>query len=87
VTPVGAGKAVTRPAVWFARTIARGLTTIGLSWHCHPHREADLDDRYPAGSPDPAPDPRWRDDMPSVARLTPDELLWQAELEQGGPRT
>ena len=24
----------------------------------------------------------FRDDLPSLARLTPDELLWQAELDQ-----
>lgn len=88
MTLVGAGRAVARPAIWLLRGILRGMTIIGLSMHGRPYQEADPEAAAPRPVPIPAPritetTPRTglRDDLASIASLTPDELLWQAELE------
>jgi hypothetical protein len=85
MTPAGGWKAVTRPARRLARSLIKGITVIGLSMHGRSYREAE-----PVSTPAPIPAPRvaettprtgFRDDLISGTHLTPDELLWQAELE------
>jgi hypothetical protein len=89
VTLTAVCKALLRPARAVARHVGRGLTAIGLSMHGRPYHEADADLPDPEPVPVPAPRiaeamsrTRYRDDLASAARLTPDELLWQAELDQ-----
>ena len=87
MTLVGAGRAAARPIRWLARNFARALTAIGLSMHGRPYREVDAE-LDPVKTPVPVPPAAeaartgFGDDLASVARLTPDEVLWQAELDQ-----
>lgn len=93
MTLVGVCKAMLRLARRLARHAGHGLTAIGLSMHGRPYHEADADLPGPEPGPEPVPAPApriaeatprtgYRDDLASAARLTPDELLWQAELDQ-----
>lgn len=92
MTLVGAGRAIARAIGWLARNFARALTAIGLSMHGRPYRDVGPGPATPDPDPVKAPVPvppaaeaaqtGFRDDLPSAARLTPDEVLWQAELDQ-----
>jgi hypothetical protein len=87
MTLVDAGRTIARPLCWLARNFARALTAIGLSMHGRPYRDVDADPD-PVKAPVPVPPAAeaartgFRDDLASVERLTPDEVLWQAELDQ-----
>jgi len=96
MTLVGAARTAARTIRWLARNFAHALTAIGLSMHGRPYRHVDAGpvisgpdpDSDPVKAPVPIPlaaeasSTGFRDDLPSVARLTPDEVLWQAELDQ-----
>lgn len=82
MTLVDTWKALTRPAVWLARHATRGLTAIGLSMHGRPYQDTATGPTTQEADSAEAVRTKFRDDAVSVARLTPDELLWQAELEE-----
>lgn len=90
MTLIGIAKAAAKPVVWVAKYLAKALSITGLAMHGRPYQRADTASANPAQDPVPgptaetpavAPSGRLRDDLASVRSLTPDELLWQLELE------
>lgn len=59
------------PVVWLARYVVRGLAIVGLSLNGRPYQS------HTPRMAEAAPAVQ----VPASAPLTPDELLWQAELE------
>ena len=75
MTFFGVLKAVTKPVVWLGKYFVHGLSIVGLSMHGRPYQRSGADPVIP--DPDPIPAAT----TTPARNLTPDELLWQAELE------